>query len=329
MYIKVNLITQVNHRGWVNCESCSLQLELKFHLAVLFDWLEMAFEPFQPQLLPNWRHLKSFDSLIPMSIWIHVLHIHLLFQPNSMNMLGQFQMDVNGWCCRNLVVALKELSIRGDFGTTVEYLIKLLETEEYQTNNITTGWLDRLIAEKVKAERPDTMLAVICCALHIADHRILTSFSDFTTSLERWFIHILVEVSGPEWCISSMIYIVEIHHSGWEPSWSHKPCTHFVWLIIQGRQVAHGWFCYNKAAIQTVVKWFLSNLALVVMNLISFVPVVVTLIPIQGHRGVKTCLHFLFCKAIYGSRKKWHAVCSFWSDEYRALFSWKKSLYER
>ncbi|XP_076466128.1 acetyl-CoA carboxylase-like isoform X2 [Babylonia areolata] len=85
----------------------------------------------------------------------------------------------------NLVVALKELSIRGDFGTTVEYLIKLLETEEYQANNITTGWLDRLIAEKVKAERPETMLAVICCALHIADGQIATGFSDFTTSLER------------------------------------------------------------------------------------------------------------------------------------------------
>ena len=84
------------------------------------------------------------------------------------------------------MVALKELSIRGDFGTTVEYLTKLLETEEYQANNITTGWLDRLIAEKVKAERPDTMLAVICCALHIADHLIVTSFADFTTSLEKY-----------------------------------------------------------------------------------------------------------------------------------------------
>ncbi|XP_076444830.1 LOW QUALITY PROTEIN: acetyl-CoA carboxylase-like [Babylonia areolata] len=85
----------------------------------------------------------------------------------------------------NLVVALKELSIRSDFGTTVEYLIKLLETEEYQTNTITTGWLDRLIAEKVKAKRPDTMLAIMCGALHISEDQIFTCFSDFTTSLER------------------------------------------------------------------------------------------------------------------------------------------------
>lgn len=51
---------------------------------------------------------------------------------------------------RNLVVALKELSIRGDFRTTVEYLIKLLETESFQTNETDTSWLDHLIAEKVQ-----------------------------------------------------------------------------------------------------------------------------------------------------------------------------------
>ncbi|KAH9518467.1 hypothetical protein Btru_016869 [Bulinus truncatus] len=85
----------------------------------------------------------------------------------------------------NLVVALKELSIRGDFRTTVEYLIKLLETETYQNNAITTAWLDKLIAEKVQAEKPDLMLGVVCGALHIADQAILTGFQDFQTSLEK------------------------------------------------------------------------------------------------------------------------------------------------
>lgn len=57
-----------------------------------------------------------------------------------------------------MVLALKELNIRGDFRTTVEYLIKLLETEEFQQNNIHTGWLDQLISERVKAEAPDTII---------------------------------------------------------------------------------------------------------------------------------------------------------------------------
>ena len=50
---------------------------------------------------------------------------------------------------RNMVLALKELSIRGDFRTTVEFLVTLLETELFHSNQINTGWLDQLIAEKV------------------------------------------------------------------------------------------------------------------------------------------------------------------------------------
>ncbi|XP_019394384.1 PREDICTED: acetyl-CoA carboxylase 2 isoform X3 [Crocodylus porosus] len=85
----------------------------------------------------------------------------------------------------NMVVALKELSIRGDFRTTVEYLIKLLETESFQNNEIDTGWLDHLIAEKVQAEKPDTMLGVVCGALNIADALFRTCMTEFLHSLER------------------------------------------------------------------------------------------------------------------------------------------------
>uniref|UniRef100_A0A3B5MTG1 acetyl-CoA carboxylase n=1 Tax=Xiphophorus couchianus TaxID=32473 RepID=A0A3B5MTG1_9TELE len=84
----------------------------------------------------------------------------------------------------NMVVAMKELSIRGDFRTTVEYLIKLLETESFRNNDIDTGWLDHLIAEKVQAERPDTMLGIVCGALHVADFSFRKSMSDFLHSLE-------------------------------------------------------------------------------------------------------------------------------------------------
>ncbi|KFP87024.1 Acetyl-CoA carboxylase 2, partial [Acanthisitta chloris] len=85
----------------------------------------------------------------------------------------------------NMVVALKELSIRGDFRTTVEYLIKLLETESFQNNEIHTGWLDLLIAEKVQAEKPDIMLGVVCGALNVADAAFRTCMTDFLHTLER------------------------------------------------------------------------------------------------------------------------------------------------
>lgn len=62
----------------------------------------------------------------------------------------------------NMVVALKELSIRGDFRTTVEYLIKLLETESFQHNSIDTGWLDRLISEKMQVCILGPVFPLIC-----------------------------------------------------------------------------------------------------------------------------------------------------------------------
>ena len=80
---------------------------------------------------------------------------------------------------KHMVVALKELSIRGDFRTTVEYLIKLLETPAFEDNTITTGWLDQLITNKLTAERPDTMLAVVCGAVqraHVASEGCITEY---------------------------------------------------------------------------------------------------------------------------------------------------------
>ncbi|XP_067328124.1 acetyl-CoA carboxylase 1 isoform X4 [Anolis sagrei] len=113
----------------------------------------------------------------------------------------------------NMVVALKELSIRGDFRTTVEYLIKLLETESFQQNRIDTGWLDRLIAEKVQAERPDTMLGVVCGALHVADVNFRNSVSNFLHSLERGQVlpaHTLLNTVDVELIYEGKKYVLKV-----------------------------------------------------------------------------------------------------------------------
>lgn len=86
---------------------------------------------------------------------------------------------------RSLVLALKELSIRGDIRTTVEYLIKLLEMEAFRENRITTSWLDTLIAEKVAAEKPPTDLAVIIGAICRAHMDFTERAEFFTRCLER------------------------------------------------------------------------------------------------------------------------------------------------
>ncbi|KAL8921581.1 MAG: hypothetical protein Q9172_003940 [Xanthocarpia lactea] len=80
---------------------------------------------------------------------------------------------------KHMVIALKELSIRGDFKNIVEYLIKLLETAAFEDNTITTGWLDELISKKLTAERPDPMLAVVCGAVtraHVASEACIAEY---------------------------------------------------------------------------------------------------------------------------------------------------------
>jgi acetyl-CoA carboxylase/biotin carboxylase 1 len=86
---------------------------------------------------------------------------------------------------KHMIVALKELSIRGDFRTTVEYLIKLLETPAFEDNTITTSWLDELISKKLTAERPDPMVAVILGAVTKAYVASEQSITDYKNSLEK------------------------------------------------------------------------------------------------------------------------------------------------
>lgn len=83
------------------------------------------------------------------------------------------------------MLALRDLSIRGDFRTTVEYLITLLESREFQDNDIDTAWLDRLIAERTHAEKPDVLLGVVAGALHIADAALVAAAQSFQRSLEK------------------------------------------------------------------------------------------------------------------------------------------------
>ncbi|KIW73811.1 hypothetical protein PV04_01901 [Phialophora macrospora] len=86
---------------------------------------------------------------------------------------------------KHMVVALKELSIRGDFRTTIEYLIKLLETPAFEDNTITTGWLDQLITKKLTADRPDQMLAILAGAVTKAHISSEACVMEYRKGLEK------------------------------------------------------------------------------------------------------------------------------------------------
>lgn len=108
---------------------------------------------------------------------------------------------------KHMVVALKELSIRGDFRTTVEYLIKLLETPDFEDNTITTGWLDELISKKLTSERPDHIVAVVCGAATKAHIQSEEDRKEYIQSLEKGQV--------PNKALLRTIYPIEFIYEGY------------------------------------------------------------------------------------------------------------------
>ncbi|KAK2717768.1 hypothetical protein QYM36_006530, partial [Artemia franciscana] len=117
----------------------------------------------------------------------------------------------------NMVIALKELSIRGDFRTTVEYLITLLETKDFQELKLSTTWLDSMIAQRFRTEKPDVLLALICGALHVADQALLNAFQNFQNSLERGQVlpaYTLKNTEDVELIYEGVKYVVQVTKCG-------------------------------------------------------------------------------------------------------------------
>ncbi|KRZ71508.1 Acetyl-CoA carboxylase, partial [Trichinella papuae] len=130
----------------------------------------------------------------------------------------------------NMVLALKELSIRGDFRTTVEYLITLLETEDFIQNQFNTQWLDHLIAEKVKAEKPDIIVGVVCLSVLLADVAIVNAFQSFQNSLERGQVlpaKCLINTVDVELTHEDVRYVVEVT----------RCCPQAYFLVMNGSGV--------------------------------------------------------------------------------------------
>ncbi|GJW72488.1 acetyl-CoA carboxylase 1 [Tanacetum coccineum] len=68
----------------------------------------------------------------------------------------------------NMVLGLKEIQIRDEIRTNVDYTIDLLHAPDYRDNKIHTGWLDGRIAMRVRAKRPPWYLLVVGGALYKA-----------------------------------------------------------------------------------------------------------------------------------------------------------------
>ncbi|KAE9603887.1 putative ligase [Lupinus albus] len=85
----------------------------------------------------------------------------------------------------NMVLGLKEIQIRGEIHTNVDYTIDLLNAVDYRDNKIHTGWLDSRIAMRVRAERPPWYLSVVGGALYKASASSAALVSDYVGYLEK------------------------------------------------------------------------------------------------------------------------------------------------
>lgn len=86
---------------------------------------------------------------------------------------------------KSLVLALKDLDVRGDIRTTVEYLIKLLETKEFKENTIDTSWLDGIIREKSVSVEVDPQLVALAGAIYRTHNSLFTQTKDFVEALAK------------------------------------------------------------------------------------------------------------------------------------------------
>lgn len=57
--------------------------------------------------------------------------------------------DTREAAIRAMVVALKEVKIRGEIRTIVDYVIEMIQSPDFVGDNIHTGWLDARIASQV------------------------------------------------------------------------------------------------------------------------------------------------------------------------------------
>jgi len=72
---------------------------------------------------------------------------------------------------KSLVLALKEIEVRGEIRTTVEYLVELLETDAFKQNTIDTSWLDGIIKDKsVQLEKPPHLVVTGAAIFEAFEH---------------------------------------------------------------------------------------------------------------------------------------------------------------
>lgn len=118
---------------------------------------------------------------------------------------------------KNMVQALREFSIRGEICTTIEYLLQLIQNENYIHNEINTGWLDSLIRENLQTVKPDACFVVVVAAACNAFITFKSNKREYIRFLKRGQIppnSLLTTCTQEELIYENKKYTIDVHLSG-------------------------------------------------------------------------------------------------------------------
>ena len=93
--------------------------------------------------------------------------------------------DSRNAAIRAMVVALKELKIRGEIRTNSDYVCELIQTDDFVGDVHNTGWLDKRIADQKTTEKPPWHLSVVCGAAVRAMQRFNEKQVEYLGYLEK------------------------------------------------------------------------------------------------------------------------------------------------
>lgn len=131
----------------------------------------------------------------------------------------------------NMVIALKELSVHGQFRTTVEYLVMLLETNTFVSNASTTDWVDTLLERRALLQRVPLDAAVLCGATVRAQQSSNACRNEFHTALSRGQV--------PSRSTLRIVFPITFVYEGFVFNIEAQHCGPNEWRICLNTHVSH------------------------------------------------------------------------------------------
>ncbi|KAL4525084.1 hypothetical protein Ndes2526A_g07171 [Nannochloris sp. 'desiccata'] len=125
---------------------------------------------------------------------------------------------------RAMVVALKEIRIRGEIRTNSDYVCDLIQCREFVEDEHHTSWLDSRIAAQITSGRPPWHLSVVCGAMVRAFEHSNSRLAEYLGYLQKGQLppaRISLVTTTEEFVVDSTKYTVRVVRTGQQTATLH------------------------------------------------------------------------------------------------------------